>query len=839
MAQANLQTEWSSYFVKGQWRYIRSTFLLAGQDSFTTPPAQNPDLFELLTNVLPPNQQTLQRRWGYTFLNTLNVATLNNSVVPATLYYNFTLNNRRVVWPVGNTLQATNEDGTTFNPLIFTSVAQPVRMCSSRSFGYFASGAAADLLKWDGSAITNGVSTNSMGVSKWGIDVNDVVAGTNIFGPSAPGTAADIPATGPPWTNIAAIKTSGVVFATAALTLSSSDQFIDSGQGAGTNFGFSIAQNDTIEGIQVSLNGDVTLSGALGHGGFVVLNVQLLKNSNPVGVVKQVTLPANTAGIVTLGSSNDLWGATWLASDIANASFGVQIQAAMHSGGISSSVTSTTSVNSLQVQVWSSANGIELSPPVSGSITLISGRIYFYVFHNSYTGHYSDLSGPSNSTGPLTLQNQPIFDIGVSLDPQVDSVVVLATSDGGDETLLYFVTSLPNGTTTYTDNTPDTILVTNQVYFETDAFGDEIGVADNTPPPQTLLYPTPHRGRIYGAAVQNLFFSKAESELLTSTGLLAGKYEEAWPGLNYFTITTGADVITGLLTDGTVLYVGTTRKVVRLFGDGPSNFTEPEVLFNDVGVLNQDVWRMVFAQGNPLGAMWITPDYRVLGSDFNTYVNVGLPIQNILNSINTQVAAAVSWSAYVALGTYNLYLLAVPTGTNTQPDTVLCFDLNGRQWYTWLLTDLCLGGVWNITQPGQPITYFLASTGAMYQLDENQTQDRVGNGPVNFTATMRTGFLGIVDPSARLYMNEIEVATGDPALTVTVEGASTTAEFLGATNPVVTNAPLVTKPRGELAVFMAGAPCKDRFYRFTFTSPGNAVDLLRLVSMEGGVLHRI
>jgi hypothetical protein len=34
-------------------------------DNFTQPPTQNPDLFEILTNVMPPVTGVFLRRWGY------------------------------------------------------------------------------------------------------------------------------------------------------------------------------------------------------------------------------------------------------------------------------------------------------------------------------------------------------------------------------------------------------------------------------------------------------------------------------------------------------------------------------------------------------------------------------------------------------------------------------------------------------------------------------------------------------------------------------------------------------------------------------------------------------
>lgn len=47
------------------YRFARKTWQTCGVDNYTTPPAQNPDLFEALTNILPPQTGVLRRRWGY------------------------------------------------------------------------------------------------------------------------------------------------------------------------------------------------------------------------------------------------------------------------------------------------------------------------------------------------------------------------------------------------------------------------------------------------------------------------------------------------------------------------------------------------------------------------------------------------------------------------------------------------------------------------------------------------------------------------------------------------------------------------------------------------------
>lgn len=47
------------------YRYLRSQWISAGVDNFTQPPAENPDMCEELTNLLPPATNTLKRRFGY------------------------------------------------------------------------------------------------------------------------------------------------------------------------------------------------------------------------------------------------------------------------------------------------------------------------------------------------------------------------------------------------------------------------------------------------------------------------------------------------------------------------------------------------------------------------------------------------------------------------------------------------------------------------------------------------------------------------------------------------------------------------------------------------------
>jgi hypothetical protein len=81
-------------------------------------------------------------------------------------------------------------------------------------------------------------------------------------------------------------------------------------------FSFAVPATSGISGIGVSFVAYSSLT--------TNLSVQMIKAEVPVGTPKSVTL-SSTPTIYTIGASNDLWGTTWISSDINNTGFGVQI----------------------------------------------------------------------------------------------------------------------------------------------------------------------------------------------------------------------------------------------------------------------------------------------------------------------------------------------------------------------------------------------------------------------------------------------------------------------------------------------------------------------------------
>ena len=810
------------------YKFFRRSFFEAGLADTNLPPAQDPDAFDVFENVLPIVDGVIKKRWGYALFH--NPATTIRRMYE---YQKDATLERRIILTSSSAVRSINEDGTSHNSAIFTPTLGAVhpRVLVSRSFAYFADNIAGDLKKWDGST--------SGGVTKWGI-----VSPTG-------GTAS---ATASPTTVVSDAGSGGTVAWSNPLNaVSSNDAYADCALATGqlghylkaTGFGFAVPSTAAITGIEVLIEKlQTTTTTVRDH------TVKLVKAGAVVGSNAALSgeWPA-TDTIFTYGSPTSKWGEEWTPADINSATFGVVIAAHIPAnpppdpppggggggGGSGDDPTFLTAhIDHVQIKVYYTTD-ILLGNKTAGNVTLAIGRKYQYVFKNSTTGHVSDLSPLSASTGPLSNQQQDLSNLLASSDPQVDKKILLATADGGDPSTLFFLAELPNATTTYTDNTPEATLLLRSVYLETDEFGTERGVAGNLPPPNANL-PTKHRGRVWMAASQHLFFSKNRAELTTSSGLIAGRYEECWPAEYSMDISEGAETVRALLSDGSTLYVGTERSVRRILGDSPENFSKPEVLFNNVGVLNQDVLKLVSVEGQPIGAIWITPDLRIIFSDFNTYKSIGTPIYGTLRTINT-AAMHKSVATFFADKENDWYLLAVPTGSNTEPDTVLLYNLRNQRWHVWKPTDTVTSFLHNIDVEGIPQLLFGAGSGVVYKFRSTDTQDRVNNTPVSFTTTVRTSWLDLGDPHIRKAINWVEINGVDSALSLTAQGASTDTTFTSPNSVASAVAP-TAGPFGDLRYFIAPSTAKDRFYRFQFVSSASTTSpILRMLTINVSPVH--
>jgi hypothetical protein len=390
--------------------------------------------------------------------------------------------------------------------------------------------------------------------------------------------------------------------------------------------------------------------------------------------------------------------------------------------------------------------------------------------------------------------------------------------------------AIPNNVTTVIDATPDPTLVLDQPLLYTDTSGNEFGVVLNDPPPAGNII-LKHQGRLWMAGVSgathSVFFSKSVTELTLPDGFIAGKYEEAWPGSNYFDVSDGAESVSGLLTDGTTLYIGTQNHIRRLIGSSPSNFQEPQIVHPEVGLINQEVWQTVFMQGAPSGCIWMTPDFKVIQSDFNTYVDIGTPIQDILNA-QQPTAPLLAHAAYVADGEYDLYILAIPYKQSTYCDTHLVFDLRARQWFVWQPAGGSLSLMYNVTQAALSQWLFIGGAGTAINI--YGSTDTTDNGTV-IPVTATTTWMHLGEPTRRKMLNEVQVY-GNTTMTMNVYGANNLADFLTSPRPIVYNRTLKQSPFGTWNLYLTGAKTRHRYYQFTFNSSNGQIPLLGSYSIS-------
>jgi len=885
---------------KGLYRYTRRDWRGAGIDNFTNPPGQNPDRFLALTNIMPPETNSLLRRWGYrSFKPQLDTGSSIASdehtpsanaaaVLKARHLYDYenqTLAERTVIATVADatgTGSLTNKviywDGSGVAQTIFTpaALATNPRCVISRDYAFFTDGVSGDLQKWH---ITNGS-------SNWGIvaPTSALLVGTPSgggalsFALSAAATASggNTVYTG---TGLDALLASTIVtiagFSTSAnngtfTVVSSTSTTVTVNNPSGvseTSAATLTTANRVYPATQTNgwgPNAHVgSYEGGVDQGFFFGLDSSTTGSyTNPGNVFDgDESTYASATRQHTHAYNGCVWAFSALSSTLNNITLNV-LSEVPTSGTDGQTVTKrsagiyyTIDGGTNWVQVYDVANrpkqwdhialpdgqdlskvyvmafldghddmyhkvyeiNIEGATVGNGPVTLFSGRRYYVVFGNSVTGHLSDLSPISPSTNAVSGGVIPLSGIPVSGDSQVDMRLILATADGGDPSILYLLTEIDDNTTTvFQDGVPEQDLLLANTYLFTDDNGFEFGVADNTPPPNGD-FPIKHLGRLFMIDGQFIVFSKSIAELTTNTGIIAGRYEEAWPADNQLDISSTAEVPKGLLSDGQTLYVGTSRHIRRITGDSAATFSQPEIVFNEVGLVNQDVWNIVFMEGTPLGAMWMTPDYRVILSDFNTYQDVGTPIQATLNTIN-KAADSNAWATFVNDGVYNFYLLAIPTGSNTDPDTICVFDLRLKEWFIWSLADSLISGLFYFNLFGVPRWLMVDSNGKVRLFDKTTVTDRSGDTtPVGIAHTITTTWLDLGDPLTRKAINELEVETSIAGTLVTVLGATTAAEF---NSPVTvrSSAALAANIYGDYKTFFVGYPAVDRFYKITFTA---------------------
>src|SRR5882672_42620 len=795
MPYNQVPTEYVGWYHRYTNRTVYSHFIDAGIDTFSSGPNQNPQAFLDLNNLLPGVSGGFRTRWGVYNLSALSGAAYPAAGTPSQVFfYNVpqdasnpsgTSATNIFLYRNINLLEVLNDDGSAYSRSGLTIAPSDFQT----SFGANGNIYAVTSRFWNYLTVGLGTAVKI----NWGLNSSpgfNTPQGPNLWGIVAPLPALDAAGN---QTNLITVTPNG----TGPLTFATGRQY---------TVAFMNSFTGHVSDIWYSFNPPVpSLSKAAWQPAATYILGQIVND----GIYNQKVTTAGTSG-----TSVPTWNETV--------------------GGTTTDGTVT----------WTNQNSGFTSLTVNISISDIVGS-----------------AAPVVNTG----NNRPIkrYTANAVIDGQVDTVLLLATSDGGDEQHLYLVAKIPlssfapavvvpntNLTFTYTDTMPDTYsqtytsgatLLTQNLYVDTDEFGNVLGIADNLPPQEPFTYPTVHVGRIFVTDGVNVYFSKSIDEVTTSTGLITAKWEEAFPGANQIPIATDNERVTALQSNGQVLHIATTRAVYTLYGTDMASFSIPDQQFAQTGVLNQDVWNVIYKESQPSAYMWITPDYKVMFSDFNTYEDVGVPVYSYLQQWDlTFTGAAVKSFTY---GPYNFAVVFFRRVGQTYPE-LLIFETTLRKWYHWTFPiGVPQGGVVDYHGPTSIFFYQYPSSGNRFlfytefcdtslltwYFNPTQTKDFTNvpapggtpifqNNNLSIPWNVRTTWQDMGDATVWKVLNEMEAIGDENAMVATVYGAVTQADF---DSPyTIKTGSFTTAPFGGARKFyLAGANSRARFYSFQIGAP--------------------
>lgn len=461
----------------------------------------------------------------------------------------------------------------------------------------------------------------------------------------------------------------------------------------------------------------------------------------------------------------------------------------------------------------------------TGEIRLTTGRAYTIAYRNSTKGHTSDIAPFTNRLGVVSDPadedlgvNIELFDIPTSLDPQVDQVVILGTSDGGALDTLYEVAIIANGVNAYTDIKSEQELLDSPIWNEINEFGEEVGVIGNTPPSDIAPDATIScifRERMFLLSGHFIYWSKSLAEVTTSDGTVTGAPWECFPAENQTSISSnGSELGTMLKTDDFAMYIGTNRSLY-IMDTGHPGTHPPRALFQEVGVLNNEVFKTVYHEGRASGAVWLTPDKRAIYSDYATYTDIGIGIQTSLSNLGDVQKSATSlfWAdgqkeLYIVSGGGSLLILYV-------------FNIKTKQWMKWFSPYAndqihALGYMFDArpaTHRALPI--FSTTSSRIYRWNPETAYDHSSEAPLLSAPSIVTSWLDLGEPEAIKTLNAVEIMTDEPSAELTVYAARNEADFDA--NLSLATRPFTENIFGALWCPLADLSTRHRYYKFEFS----------------------
>jgi len=302
---------------------------------------------------------------------------------------------------------------------------------------------------------------------------------------------------------------------------------------------------------------------------------------------------------------------------------------------------------------WTEIAGVDLCYEVYASVGSLVG-IYRYCVTFVRTGNYLCESNPSEPSAAKTVtagQEFALSAIPISSDPQVNARRLYRTYAGGE--VLYFLTEIPNNTApTFTDNIEDIYL------------GDQVFYDHSRPPAGTTL--ENWDGKLWVAGVPDydefIFSSKTDEPEHFDLGLFLTLREKK------------ASKVIRIKEFNNDLYGFKAGCIWQVSRSGSTEYAADKVI-PDVGL--GAAASLVEIKGT---LMFLSNHFQIevySGGNNLLTPRPGDKVARTLKTINKAYAYRSVGSHY---STRNEYRLAIPTGTNQWPDTVIVFDYARNKW---------------------------------------------------------------------------------------------------------------------------------------------------------------
>lgn len=332
------------------------------------------------------------------------------------------------------------------------------------------------------------------------------------------------------------------------------------------------------------------------------------------------------------------------------------------------------------VRPWDVDNTIDALFRITSSLSSAGGRKYSYSWKNSVTGHVSNPSPASARAG--NLDSVTIDNFEAPTDPQIDLLILWATTDGGE--IFFQLDEQPEDTASIVDGpvTEDDLDFTVEAPF------------CNFPP---------NKGNIISRAKDSIIISGVRSSrhrAFYSAGLgqtLVGVPEESFPAFNFVGVPGGSEPIYNIDSiDGNPV-IFTTDQIFTIAGETPESFRAQEMR-GGKGIGSVSKRGSVATE---IGLLFMSTDRKVYLLPTISHIPqlISQIVEDSFENITSDSSLLVIRSMekirmeYLAYADRHWVLISIPTGPSDINNELWMYDIDlhnihpGRGWMGPLIND--------------------------------------------------------------------------------------------------------------------------------------------------------